>query len=58
MCMVESYGKEWCEDILWPKDMSYVMQDVIRVLTFFALLHGDVTITFVDLPLKKRGDGN
>jgi len=26
--------------------MSYVLQEVIRVLTFFALLHGDVTVTF------------
>jgi hypothetical protein len=26
--------------------MSYVLQDVVRVLTFCALLHGDATITF------------
>jgi hypothetical protein len=26
--------------------MSYVLQDVIRVLTFCVLLHDDVTITF------------
>jgi len=25
---------------------SYVLQDVVRVLTFCALLHGDETITF------------
>jgi hypothetical protein len=26
--------------------MSYVLQDIVRVLTFCALLHGDVTVTF------------
>jgi hypothetical protein len=25
--------------------MSYVLQDVVRVLTFCALLHGDMTVT-------------
>jgi hypothetical protein len=31
---------------MWPKDMSYALQDEVRVLVFCVLLDGDVTITF------------
>jgi hypothetical protein len=31
---------------MWFKDMSYVLQEIVRVLIFFVLLHGDVPVTF------------
>ncbi len=35
-----------------------MLQDIVRVLGFYAFLHGDVTITFFgNLSLKEEGDG-
>jgi len=36
--------------------MSCVLQDVVRVLAFCALLHGDVIVTFWRFVFEEDGD--
>jgi len=41
--------------VLWPKDMSCEVQDVVKVLPFCVLLHGDVIITLLAIcPWRRK----
>lgn len=40
--------------LMWTKGMSYVLSYIVRVLPFCALLHGDVTITFLVVCLWRK----